>query len=364
MHPSQQAPGTPARGRKALSALCRILAAALMAFLVLEGFCRLYFNRPLHSQNPSGATDYIWQAHTPYSVWTEGIGWGRTNNEGYYDPRDYDPETAIDVLVMGSSFLQAEQVPQDRSAPVLLEELLPGQRVYNISIAGHYFLTCAQNLPAAAQRYHPRYIVMETQDVRFPDVELEQFLSGSYPELESENNRLLRLLKQSKCLDLLYYQLTYYRNEHGGLFQPPALAPLLPRQDSAPVEAAVPSEAEEQAAAERHEQLLRRMLTALHDNAAAAGAEVIIVFHPKTWLDGYGGMWMDDAAKTTGFADLCQECGILLLDMHDKFQREYEDQHLLPYGFANTEVGMGHLNVDGHRMLAEELAALIGEVAG
>jgi len=39
--------------------------------------------------------------------------------------------------------------------------------------------------------------------------------------------------------------------------------------------------------------------------------------------------------------------------------REYEEKNVLPYGFWNTLPNAGHLNKDGHRMVAEELGKVI-----
>lgn len=61
----------------------------------------------------------------------------------------------------------------------------------------------------------------------------------------------------------------------------------------------------------------------------------------------------------TVFGDLCQEQGILFLDMTDIFVQKYEENHILPHGFTNTHVGAGHLNKHGHEMIAKSLANVI-----
>ena len=47
--------------------------------------------------------------------------------------------------------------------------------------------------------------------------------------------------------------------------------------------------------------------------------------------------------------------------MTDIFINEYNESSTLPHGFINTSVGTGHLNKDGHRMIAEALARAIKE---
>ena len=40
---------------------------------------------------------------------------------------------------------------------------------------------------------------------------------------------------------------------------------------------------------------------------------------------------------------------------------EYENEAVLPYGFTNTSIGSGHLNKNGHAMIAESLYEIIKE---
>jgi hypothetical protein len=49
------------------------------------------------------------------------------------------------------------------------------------------------------------------------------------------------------------------------------------------------------------------------------------------------------------------------MDMTGAFTEEYKRSHVLPHGFANTAVGAGHLNKNGHRIIAAELFRQIHE---
>ena len=258
------------------------------------------------------------------------------------------------------------------STASLLEKEFPDKTVYNIGVAGHAFLTNICDLNAALDKYRPEYVIIDTQVVSFDSCELEQVLNGTFPRLESYDTGLLRKLENSSFLRLLYYQLTFYRNDHGGLFNPPELLPLfgnghkdisepaepVKSNDDALVTDAVISEQE----AEYNEQLLDAVFAYAAETAEKYGTEIIIVYHPKTWLDGYGGMWVYDGAVHTPFAGLCDKYGIHLVDMSERYIAEYENDYTLPYGFINSTVGYGHLNRRGHVMISEEIAALIREV--
>ena len=48
--------------------------------------------------------------------------------------------------------------------------------------------------------------------------------------------------------------------------------------------------------------------------------------------------------------------------MRPVFAQYYEEHKEIPYGFANTKPGNGHLNKLGHRLVAETLITYIEEV--
>ncbi len=47
--------------------------------------------------------------------------------------------------------------------------------------------------------------------------------------------------------------------------------------------------------------------------------------------------------------------GMDFIDMTDSFVKLYEEEKKLPRGFNNTMIGTGHLNRDGHRVIAEKI---------
>ena len=67
------------------------------------------------------------------------------------------------------------------------------------------------------------------------------------------------------------------------------------------------------------------------------------------------GLVLSTHATDEVFRQVCQEYGVTLVDMSDRFIREYNNSHEAPYGFNNTTIGKGHFNRTGHRMVAEEL---------
>ena len=55
------------------------------------------------------------------------------------------------------------------------------------------------------------------------------------------------------------------------------------------------------------------------------------------------------------FANLCRKHNIGFIDLTDQFNGFFLNTNKFPRGFANTFPGRGHMNVDGHRMVAEAI---------
>ena len=61
---------------------------------------------------------------------------------------------------------------------------------------------------------------------------------------------------------------------------------------------------------------------------------------------------------------LCEENGVLFLDLTERCVAVMEEDGELLFGFANTSPGQGHINSLGHRVYAEAVYALIAEQEG
>lgn len=328
--------------KKILSWLIKVIISGLLALLILTGFCYFYFNVPVHYACADGATDYYWEPSVFYSRATEGIAYGHTNNEGYQNTYDYTVGMPIDVLILGSSHMEAFEVCQNESAACLLNEKLKERMVYNLGTAGHSFLTCVSNLDAAVSKYHPdAYIVIETYSVQFSEGDLLDAINANVAEIPSHTGGIVGLLQKNQYLRLLYTQLT---NFSGG-------------QDNGEADL---SFAVQEHQGSSNEDLLDILLQKVSASAGNVGAKPIIMYHsfPK-FNEGGQLLLTDDDSAINQFRILCEKNGIVFLDMRERFIEEYRKNYTLPYGFCNTSVGGGHLNKYGHAMIAEELYKLM-----
>ena len=89
---------------------------------------------------------------------------------------------------------------------------------------------------------------------------------------------------------------------------------------------------------------------------------IAFVYHPTTEIQPDGSLKLGYSDTWDIFCRVCEKNGIDVIDTGTRFARLYETERKLPYGFANTTPGSGHLNAAGHRILAEEIISYLEEL--
>jgi hypothetical protein len=98
------------------------------------------------------------------------------------------------------------------------------------------------------------------------------------------------------------------------------------------------------------------VLARLRQTSAENGVNLIIFYHPHLTLNSDGSASADTNAEYLAlFKNACDNNGVYFVDMTETFTRAYRERHVLPHGFWNTHVGAGHLNKNGHSLIAREL---------
>lgn len=327
--------------------LGKAVAAGCIAFALLCLFCFFYSNVPVHYTNPTGSTEYRWEANRFYSRMTEGFALGRTNNDGFNNLLDYTPGEPIDVLLMGSSHMEAFNVAQDENTASVLNRLFDGDKyVYSIGTAGHTLPYCVKRLGTALDTYAPgQYVLLETVSLNLSPADMEAAVDGTLADIPSYTGGLVGLMQRVPVLRLFYTK--YFKNvlAFGG--------------DPEETPAAV------QAAPGDYDAALAAFIGRIARESEAHGVQAVIVFNPAVGIADDGGLYtITKPEQLAAFRSLCAENGVRFLDLTDVYMRAYYEQHLLPSGFSNTAPARGHLNAVGHRLIAETVYAAIREWEG
>lgn len=333
------------KAKEIMTAFGKIVISGCIAFVVMTLFCFFYYNVPVHSPNENGSTDYRWTPDAFYCRATEGFAFGMTNNEGLLNAEDFTENSKIDILLMGSSHMEAYNVQQKNSVAGVLNDTLGDKNVYNIGVSGHNFLTCCANFESALDFYSPSdYVIIETSQLDFSAEKLQSVIDGTLPEISDHSGGILSLLSRNQFLRQAYTQLKSFVGN--GNTDPDLSA-----------ESADENDVQEDTSEE-----LSSVISNLAQTASQHDTKLIIFYHPSTGINSDGSLLLpDDHFYRNLFKEICEENGVIFLDMTERFQTEYDTDHVLPHGFSNSSVGSGHLNADGHAMIADELYKIIGD---
>lgn len=328
--------------KKIILWLFKVVFSGLIAFVGLTIFCFIYYNVPMSQEAVGNATDYSWEHGKFYSKATEGFACGRTNNEGYMNSIDYVDGQEIDILVMGSSHMEAYQVLLHESTAAQLGSLLPNDTVYNIGVSNHNFLVCADNFSDAIAKYKPtQYVVLETSELSFTDQQLTSAINETVPETLSDSGGIIDVFLKNQFLRLSYIQVKKFAEKS-----------II--SDT--------SEKKPKSCAAINLELYDELLLKLSNTISKTDVKLIIVYHSNLEIDNKGrAFYSGDTELISSFADLCEKNNILFLNATDRFIQHYDKTHILPHGFGNTSVGKGHLNKHGHKIIAQALYELIKE---
>ena len=153
----------------------RLTTASLIVAFILSMFSMLYKHTSPHVSPIANETYYRWEAGSLTSTMEEGYACITMDENGYNNLQCFD---SIDILLMGSSHMEAIQINTEDIVASKLNELLP-YNTYNIGISGHYLPQCVSNLKSAIEVFKPqKYIVIETASV-LPNIdEMNDVING------------------------------------------------------------------------------------------------------------------------------------------------------------------------------------------
>lgn len=326
---------------KILRWILKVVLAGIISLIVMSIITVVYSHTGVHVSNPTGATDYKWESCQFRSNMAEGFSWLWLNGDGFNNSFDFADMSGTDILLMGSSHMEAVNVPKDKNVGYLLNENLPEWTTYNIGISGHTIYQCVNNLSAAISYYQPRsYVVIETDRVKLDEEQMMEVLEHSLAKITShESGFLYAVQKYIPCFLPLYRELKNWMSL------------------SVLVKAGTTDNQLEILVEEEYTTVLDDFIKRIADTVDDRRA--IIFYHPNTIIDEDGSFLEDDRDFAKVFAEVCRRNNITFVNMYDDFKKLYDDSHKLGHGFVNTAVGAGHLNVEGHRVIALRLTEAI-----
>lgn len=320
------------------------ILALVTGFLIVNALCFFYSWQPGWLNTPRGASSSVWRPGAVVVQGTEGYGITRVDENGYLNPPA--PLAERYVLMMGSSHTQGKEIPSRQRYGSVVNDYFSGDSgelvAYNIASDGHYLPSLIWYFQAAMTAFPEAGAVtieIGSTDCRARELHdsLNQTVydpadSAAGFEILGPAGRLKTALKESfPLLGLLKKNLETLR-------------------------ARAAEEAEDVYDYEEELDVALALIRSEFDGPIA------FVYHPTTKIQPDGTLKLGYNDSWEIFCRLCEKHRIDVIDAGPRFLQAYEDSRTLPYGFANTTPGSGHLNSLGHKILAEEIISYLEEL--
>lgn len=316
----------------------RLMGSFFLSIFILNIFIMFYKYNGARILNEDLTTDYKWSSNQLFTNMAEGFSFFYFDKYGFNNIEDKNNKK-VDILLMGSSHMEAYNVNSKENTGYLLNYLLPNLKTYNIGISSHDFLVCLRNLLTAYNYYQPKIIVIETMDLIFSLSNMNSLINGTL-----KRNRAYKAKSSSvfiqKCFPSIKWiinQISAWEKQSKSIFDKKSI-----------IETQMDNSVE-------YEELLNKVIKQAIKNVN--NCKIIIFYHPPTRLNNEGNIVFEKDNKYLSiFEKVCKNNNIIFLDTDKDFIELYKISHILPYGFINTAVGSGHLNKFGHEVIAKRLA--------
>lgn len=327
--------------------VAKILFSGVIAFFILCAFFYFYYRVPVHKTSELKNTDYVWPANSSWIKFTEGISWGT------FDEQGFNNKVVIknpNILVLGSSHTEATNVNQNENFSYILQKNLGDMKsVYNMGISGHAFAKVLQYLPQSISLYPTglEYIVIETSDIDLSENQIEKILNKSIEFTPSYDKGIISLLQKLPFLRVLYFQW-----EQG-------LKDLILPSHINIKDTKETLEKKQNDSSFYSKDYYNELFDYLQNLTKEKNIHIIIMYHPSENLGVDGTITYKVSKDLTIFKNKCKDYGIIFCDMTEDFYELFEVERKLPHGFITGRIGEGHLNKDGHRVIAKKLYKII-----
>ena len=334
--------------KKIIRWLGKLMVSGFLAITVLNIFSLFYYNFGIRKTNTTGATDYVWE-NTFYSLATEGFALGFNDENGLnnsFEPKKND----VDILLMGSSHMEARNVPQNKSTAYLLNQKLyqyeANKYVYNIGVEGHDFYRQASNLENAIKIYEPKsYVIMQMSMITLDENKMREVLDGTLEKSNAYDEGIIYYLQKVPFLRVIHHQLVGLREKNSA--EETQLAKEINSADE--------TQAAEEMQSIEYESLLEELLSTLATACADNDCGLIIFYIPSVSINNNEMQALYDKEAVQQFENVCLKNNIVFVNMAEDFNDAYSENRIIPYGFSNTSIGSGHLNRNGHALVADRL---------
>lgn len=331
------------------------IVAALIAVFICNLACFSFYYPCQELPRSAGATTGFLLPDSFGIYGLEGYSVAHIDDYGYVNR---DMERSDDyIVVAGASHTEGLFIPEDKRYTDIVNDMFFNDgknHVINIGRSGNYFSVCLQHLDGILGEFpDTKALVIETDSLAYDTKALyDSMIQAGYDPNEtaealvseqSPRRKIITVIKQYfPLLRLIHKQYYTYLG-----------AQEVDEDNGTDILDPVFWQSEYDGDFETALDDLMKFIRSKTDK------QVIILFHPAVKLEEDGTMSILTNHAEPYYEKVCRDNGIDFIDMTKPFMDAYNENNIIPYGFANTTPGDGHINMAAHKMMADELAKVI-----
>ncbi|PWM99003.1 MAG: hypothetical protein DBX37_05670 [Massilioclostridium sp.] len=335
-------------------ALLSWIVAAILAFLIVNAICFLY-ERPVGwIDTPNGASLSIRRPGSIIVRGLEGYGITQVDDNGYINPDK--PLNDSYILMMGASHTQGKEIRSELKYSYLVNEMIAEDSeflsTYNIGCERNFLPTLLGHFKAAISEYpNASCITIEIGDTDYSGDEIREAME-QFDNIEASSISAEEYFDQADLLLKIKNVVKEYI---------PILSLIKNKLETAK-EYDVQIEATEESTEFDYKEYQDELYNALLRVRQEYDGPIVFLYHPNIKLNEDGSLEIIRSKTWEIFRETCQRVDIDCVDLGNDFLEEFQKTFQVPYGFHNTTLGSGHLNVTGHRIIADAIMEYIGGI--
>lgn len=301
-------------------------------------------------------------------VGTEGYAWNRFDSLGFNNSEESLNAPDSPIVVLGDSFTEALQLPRERNFCSLVEAET-GVPVINLGFSGNSAADWLMNAEAVRDDFDPGVVVIVFTNSDFLDDATEDSKAvyiaptqDGFKLVKTEGSgRRLRVLKD-RAISLSSLMGRSYLRMRELSAAPPGKRPFFSARPvfSWRAEGDAVGPVQSVPLTELTADQKRLVRWELSEFRRIFGDRLRLLYVDRAHsLTSMGVVQRQPGPLTQELDSLCEEFQIPLATTQAGFTEYFEKTGQLPYGFQNYIPGLGHLNHQGHRLVAEALVELL-----
>lgn len=330
--------------KNVIKKLSKIVVAIIISFFIVNMITFFFHRSSGWIDVYGGPVAAIFEPNTVIVSSTEGYGVNKMDNNGLSNP-SVDLSSEGYILSLGSSITRCSQLPMEQHFTSLLNEMLNGSnnslKVYNLGQDGATFNSISERFLAAVREFpNSKAVIME-----FCILGIDQNDIANGFESEEWIPNSIRNVNITTKQKITFFIKKYIP------FAAYLISSVLPNlMDDKLNESEVNTETAI-IELDEYESYYRQMFSYMR---SVYNETIIIVYIPKPELTQEG-IYFEKRPEIDLMFEIAQDYDIDVLDARESFSMHYDDDYTFPTGFWNTYYGPGHMNREGHKIIAEEL---------